>query len=437
MLRGDDKIALIFATFIIDEHNGSAGSQIVEHLRNRTETGGGSHGKRYIVGAAQIRWQQWYLHGMAYTIDDLCRTLDHIAPPHLAAQWDNVGLLLGSRHASLSSAMLCIDLTLEVATEAIAAGVQAVVAYHPPIFDGITALTDASPEGARLLMLAQAGIAVFSPHTAIDAAPDGITDWLASGIGDGTTQPLEHALGPASTQSMQVITYVPRDTVDAVHHAMSQAGAGHIGAYSLCSTRIESTGTFKGSADTSPALGQADHFETVSECRLMMVCGESDLPEVIAAVRASHPYEEPPIHIVALTPQPIGHTGSGRALHLSSPSSTDEIAAKLKQHLGVDSLRIAEPANAVAHHEIAGCCPGAGGSMISEAQRCGATLFLTGEMRHHDLLAAIERGMTVILAGHTNSERGYLPILQQRLSSLMADCVFSVSRADVALWTSR
>ena len=75
--------------------------------------------------------------------------------------------------------------------------------------------------------------------------------------------------------------------------------------------------------------------------------------------------------------------------------------------------------------------------MIGEAQRCGATLFVTGEMRHHDLLAAGERGMTVILAGHTNSERGYLPILQQRLSSLMEDCVFSVSRTDVALWTSR
>ena len=64
----------------------------------------------------------------------------------------------------------------------------------------------------------------------------------------------------------------------------------------------------------------------------------------------------------------------------------------------------------------------------------GCTLFVTGEMRHHDVLAARDRGITVILAGHTNTERGYLPRLRDRLAEAMPGCSFSVSQRDVTPW---
>jgi putative NIF3 family GTP cyclohydrolase 1 type 2 len=63
-----------------------------------------------------------------------------------------------------------------------------------------------------------------------------------------------------------------------------------------------------------------------------------------------------------------------------------------------------------------GVCPGAGGSLAPIAMRDGCELFVTGEMKHHEVLACVEGGMSVLLAGHTNTERGYLPTLAARLA---------------------
>jgi putative NIF3 family GTP cyclohydrolase 1 type 2 len=57
-------------------------------------------------------------------------------------------------------------------------------------------------------------------------------------------------------------------------------------------------------------------------------------------------------------------------------------------------------------------CPGAGGSLF---QGVRADLLLTGEMRHHDVLAQVERGGAVILTDHTNTERGFLAIYAERV----------------------
>ena len=44
-----------------------------------------------------------------------------------------------------------------------------------------------------------------------------------------------------------------------------------------------------------------------------------------------------------------------------------------------------------------------------------ADLWLTGEMSHHEALAAVRQGTAVILAEHSNTERGYLKVLQRRM----------------------
>ncbi|MCA9291010.1 MAG: Nif3-like dinuclear metal center hexameric protein, partial [Phycisphaerales bacterium] len=80
---------------------------------------------------------------------------------------------------------------------------------------------------------------------------------------------------------------------------------------------------------------------------------------------------------------------------------------------------------------VVGLCVGAGGSMVATAVAQGCDAFITGEMRHHDVLDAIARGCTVILAGHTNTERGYLKVLQRRLGEALPDLECTVSRKDV------
>lgn len=372
---------------------------------------------------------------MPHTVQDLVTVWETIAPIGHAAEWDNAGLLVGDSAWALHNVLLTIDLTMDVLIEAEQADVDAIIAYHPPIFSGLKRFTADDPASALVLQAAATRTAVFSPHTALDAAPGGMTDWLADGIGVGDATPLQAVTELGAHEQCKVVTYVPLEAVDAVRIAMGDAGAGTIGDYTHCSTSIESEGTFIGGAGSTPAVGSAGQLERVTERRLMMVSSIRGLAGVLAALRTAHPYEEPPVHVVPLADRPMHDTGVGRCLQLAEPKSTDDVIASLKLHLGVSSLRVAEGRGGPERHERAGVCPGAGGSLLDEAVASGCTLFVTGEMRHHDVLAAVDRGITVILAGHTNTERGYLPQLRDRLAAAMPDCEFMVSTRDRVPWT--
>ncbi|MCA9052020.1 MAG: Nif3-like dinuclear metal center hexameric protein [Planctomycetaceae bacterium] len=123
-------------------------------------------------------------------VGDIVRFLDVFAPPELAADWDNVGLLLGKSGAGVRRVMTCLTLTPDVAAEAIDEKVELIVSHHPVMFRGIRKLTDADAEGEMLLNLAASGIAVYSPHTSFDSTRGGINEQLAEAFGINSAQPL-------------------------------------------------------------------------------------------------------------------------------------------------------------------------------------------------------------------------------------------------------
>ena len=116
-------------------------------------------------------------------ISDMTHELRRLAPLVLAEQWDNVGLLLGDDDRDTSAVLTCLTLTPDVAEEAIRRKVGLVVAHHPILFQPIQRLTTETIDGRMLLALIQAGIGVFSPHTAYDSAQDGINQQLAESFG--------------------------------------------------------------------------------------------------------------------------------------------------------------------------------------------------------------------------------------------------------------
>lgn len=113
------------------------------------------------------------------TIADLISCLEEIAPPDLAEDWDNVGLLVGDSQSPVTAVMTCLTLTPDVATEAIERQAQLVVAHHPVLFRPVQRLTTQTIEGRMLLSLIAAGVAVYSPHTSYDSAAAGINQQLA------------------------------------------------------------------------------------------------------------------------------------------------------------------------------------------------------------------------------------------------------------------
>lgn len=132
------------------------------------------------------------------TVADFVAFLESFAPSHLAAEWDNVGLLSGDPARPVRRAMTCLSITPASAAEAIAAEAELIVAHHPLPFQPLRRLTTESTAGRLLWELTGAGIAIYSPHTAFDSARDGINQRLARGLALVDIAPLVPApLGPA------------------------------------------------------------------------------------------------------------------------------------------------------------------------------------------------------------------------------------------------
>jgi len=122
------------------------------------------------------------------------KALGTLAPLELAADWDNVGLIIEPRRERpVRSILLTVDLTCAVMQEALQRQDELVVAYHPPIFSGVQRLTQGSDLERALLSAIENGVAIYSPHTALDAVAGGVNDWLADGLGPGHRVAIEQA----------------------------------------------------------------------------------------------------------------------------------------------------------------------------------------------------------------------------------------------------
>ena len=123
-------------------------------------------------------------------VDTLCRFLDDFAPAQLAEAWDNVGLLVGHRERPVRNVMTCLTITPASLAEAVESQVDLIVTHHPLPFRALKRITGDTVVGRLLLSLAEARIAVYSPHTAFDSAAAGINQRLADGLQLTEVRPL-------------------------------------------------------------------------------------------------------------------------------------------------------------------------------------------------------------------------------------------------------
>jgi dinuclear metal center YbgI/SA1388 family protein len=375
-------------------------------------------------------------------LSEVIDALRAIAPLSLAESWDKVGTLVAGDGRAITRVLFAIDVTPEVLAEATASGAGLIVGYHPLLFKPLERLDGATWQGRVAIDAVRAGIAVYSPHTALDAVAGGVNDWLLDCVADagGCLAEDRRALQPAlgtGTGTHKLTTFVPEAAVDAVRNALAAAGAGRIGNYRHCSFTSSGEGTFLPESGAKPSVGRPGELERVVERRVEMVCAKHRLLPVLAALRAAHPYEEPAFEVVALEAVPFDRAvGAGRVARLSKSCFSAEIAERLHPLLGscrIDrtGTRLAGRSHPFAHSVVA-VCAGSGGSLLDAAAALGATCFLTGELSHHDVLRAHALGLEVLLAGHTNTERGYLPrfAAQVKLRLPEVDCVVSTVDRD-------
>lgn len=353
-----------------------------------------------------------------------------LAPERLAGSWDRVGLQVGDPAASVHAAMLCIDLTEAVVEEAVAAGCGLVVAYHPMIFSPLRAVrANAGWSERRVWRCLSSGIAVYSPHTALDAVRGGVCDWLAEACGPGHSAPLE-PVQSASPPRFKLVVFVPSSHTEAVAAGLWEAGAGSQGRYDQCSFVGDGTGGFRPLAGADPAVGRVGVRSEVAEQRLEVLVHGGQLADALACLRRLHPYEEPAFDVIRLEAESApkeAAEGAGRLLTLDEPVALAALAKRLATALG-GPLKLGGDAQSRVH--TVALCPGSGGKLFESVQ---ADAYVTGEMQHHQCLDLVQRGCGVLLGGHTGTERPYLPRYRERIVETAAGGIdWHVSGADVA-----
>jgi dinuclear metal center YbgI/SA1388 family protein len=320
---------------------------------------------------------------------EVFKVLSDIAPLALAESWDNVGLLVDPPAAGdIQRILLTIDLTEDVLEEALEAGVELIVAYHPPIFKGLKRLQMKDVKARIVLRALAANISIYSPHTALDAAPGGLCDWLLEPFG-------------ALSEVRPITPATRRDTPLTHGLLLAETAAQNAAVRETLSALRPLGGLFAGGRS-----------ETTWAAETLQAAGIE-----VAVQRLESPTRD--------------DAGGGRRATLTTPMALDDVIVALKKHLDLPYLRVAAAASHLEDAPIrsVAVCPGAGGSLFESVR--GVDLLLTGEMRHHDILAHRARGASVILTDHTNTERGYLPRLAARLSaSLEVDVQCSQIDAD-------
>lgn len=222
--------------------------------------------------------------------------MESIAPRKLAEDWDNVGLLIGDGSKPIKKLMVCLDLPHWVLEEALLLGVDMIITHHPIIFSGIKAVNTDSALGRKIIKLIKNDISVYSSHTNLDIAKDGLNDIFARKLG----------------------------------------------------------------------------FNNFSIIQPLYTESEGEV------------------------------LGIGRLGELSESMTLEAYAESVKEILGLSGVKYAGNPNS--QIKKVALINGAGGRYIRQAKASGADVLITGDVSYHQVLDALEFGLSIIDAGHFGTE---------------------------------
>lgn len=345
------------------------------------------------------------------TVGEIARELDALAPPSTAESWDNVGLLAGDPAWETAGAVVAIDLTEAAIDAAERLGYRLIINHHPCIFPKGRGLDRVTPSGGMRSLIFRAlerRIAVYSTHTNFDQCALEVVRDVSEALGAVAHGRL---VDHPEESLLKLVTFVPTAQAEAVRVALTEAGAGHIGDYDACSFASTGEGTFRGNDRTRPFLGQPDVLERAGETRLETVLPRGLRGQVLAALVASHPYEEVAYDFYALEQRPpsrgiVRGLGYGFWGEFGEPKPYAEFHKDVIRIFHIPGYLHTEPLPQYVKRFAFVAGKGAGFVEAAAALRCD--VFLTGEAGYHVALSGAHRDMSVIELGHRESERFFL-----------------------------
>ncbi|XP_039073754.1 NIF3-like protein 1 isoform X2 [Hyaena hyaena] len=324
----------------------------------------------------------------------LLSSLNDFASLSLAESWDNVGLLVEpSPPHTVNTLFLTNDLTEEVMEEALQKKADLILSYHPPIFRPLKHITWKTWKERLVIRALENRVGIYSPHTAYDAAPQGVNSWLAKGLGVCTSRPIHPSKAP---NYPTVGTHRVEFSVNCTQHLDKV---------------ISAVKEIQDVSVTSFSTRTDDEEQT----RISLNCSQEALLQVVAFLSQNRQFYQK-TEILLLEKPPLPQTGMGRLCTLDEPASLATMIERVKRHLKLAHVRLALGVGRTLESpiKVVALCAGSGSTVLQGAE---ADLYLTGEMSHHDVLDAASQGISVILCEHSNTERGFLSDLRDMLGT--------------------
>lgn len=342
---------------------------------------------------------------------EFIQRLDQYCPPALAEADDQVGLHVGTLDKQISKVMMTLDVRPEVVAEAIREGVDLIVAKHPPIFRPIKRLTLDDPQNKMYSELIKHDIAVYAVHSNMDIVENGLNDWFCEVLGIENTEMLSltHEI-----PYLKLTVYVPTENAESVRVALEKAGAGQKGDYRGCSFSAVGEGRFTPVGDANPHIGALDQAEVVVETKIEVMLLETQRHQVVKALLAAHPYEEPAYDLIYLANPPKKY-GLGRVGSLKEAVPLVDFVQTVKDVFDLDGLRLVSnnPDKLIKRVAI---CGGSGEKFFRDAIKANADVYLTGDVYYHTAHDMLAEGLSVIDPGHhieVLCQKRYLSLFEQ------------------------
>jgi dinuclear metal center YbgI/SA1388 family protein len=342
-------------------------------------------------------------------VRDIVKALETVAPSRYAFEFDKVGLQIGDLDQTVDRAVVAMDPSLGAANQAAATGAQLLLCHHPLIFNPMESVTEKNHQGKVVRKLIKADISYIAAHTNWDSAQGGINDTLCRMFGVEETKPFGSG---AKVSRLKMIVFCPTDQVETIVDAAAKAGAGVIGAYSRCFFAGSGAGSFESSSAASPAIGKSGERTSVEEVRVEMTLLESDRRAVERAVRSVHRYEEPAIDFVSLDPEI--EQAAGRIGKLVKPETLASLTSAVSKAVALPTWTWGDADRTISKVAVVG---GAADGEWKAAQRAGADVLITGEVKQHIALEASENGFALIAAGHYHTEHPGCATLRDRMAA--------------------
>lgn len=329
-------------------------------------------------------------------IKDIIQIIEQLAPIPLQEDYDNSGVQVGDVSREAEGALLCIDVTENVVEEAISLGCNLIIAHHPLVFRAVKKITGQNYIERCLIKAIKNDIVVYAAHTNLDNATGGVNYRLAQMLGLQNVR----ILSPKPDSLLKLVTFVPDSHTDNVRNALFKAGAGNIGDYDSCSYNISGEGSFRANENANPFVGKTGEIHFEKEIRIETILPKFKQDEVLRALLAVHPYEEPAYDFYPLA-NSWEQAGSGIVGSLAEPMSEQEFLYLLKDVFQLSTIQHTKMQNKEIR-DVA-ICGGSGAFLIPNAIGYGADAFVTGEARYNDFYDVEDRILLAVV-GHYESE---------------------------------